>query len=77
MTSTEAVATLETKQSSQPLVATAEWGYVRLRNEKYTRDELQQWLQRFTDMSWREVFVFFKHETDAPHLALQLQELAG
>jgi len=59
-----------------PLVATADWGYVRLRQEKYTPAELEKWLTQFQELGWQEAFVFFKHETDAPHLALKLKKLA-
>jgi uncharacterized protein YecE (DUF72 family) len=46
-----------------PLVATAEYGYLRLRDEGYSPTDLARWA---TDAAavpdWREVFVYFKHE---------------
>ena len=65
------------EKKATPMLSTAAWGYVRLRNEKYTDDQLRQWIERFRELAWDEVFVFFKHETDAPHLAMRLQELAS
>jgi uncharacterized protein YecE (DUF72 family) len=59
-----------------PMIATADWGYVRLRNEKYTKAELRKWLKQFQKLGWQDTFVFFKHETDAPRLAMDMQKLA-
>jgi uncharacterized protein YecE (DUF72 family) len=64
------------EKKATPMVSTADWGYVRLRNEVYSDAALQEWIQKFKAMGWQEVFVFFKHETDAPLLATRLQELA-
>ena len=61
-----------------PCVATAEWGYVRLRRADYTDAELTAWVQRLRARKWREVFVFFKHEDEGkgPQFAARLRELA-
>jgi uncharacterized protein YecE (DUF72 family) len=61
------------------LVRTADWGYVRLREEKYTKPQLAKWIERIRSQEWREVFVFFKHEDAAagPALARRFQEMAG
>lgn len=64
------------EKKATPMLSTADWGYVRLRNEKYTDAELKKWIKQFKELGWQEVFVFFKHETDAPHLAARLQDLA-
>jgi uncharacterized protein YecE (DUF72 family) len=60
------------------LVRTADWGYVRLREEKYTKPQLAKWIERIRSQEWREVFVFFKHEDAAagPALARRFQEMA-
>jgi uncharacterized protein YecE (DUF72 family) len=63
-------------KKATPLVSTADWGVVRLRNEVYGEAELATWLERSETLGWKEVFAFFKHETDAPRLALQLQDMA-
>jgi uncharacterized protein YecE (DUF72 family) len=60
------------------LVRTADWGYVRLREEKYTKPQLAKWIERIRSQEWRDVFVFFKHEDAAagPALARRFQEMA-
>jgi uncharacterized protein YecE (DUF72 family) len=45
-----------------PLVATADFGYLRLRRATYTDAELDAWAARIAAMPWRQAFVFFKHE---------------
>jgi uncharacterized protein YecE (DUF72 family) len=47
-----------------PLVATADFGYLRLRDEGYAEDDLRRWAETIGGLgaSWREAFVFFKHE---------------
>jgi uncharacterized protein YecE (DUF72 family) len=45
-----------------PLVATAGWGYLRLRREKYTAPALKKWVTRVREQAWADTFVFFKHE---------------
>jgi uncharacterized protein YecE (DUF72 family) len=60
-----------------PLVATADWGYLRLRRPEYGDAELTLWKQRVSEQPWREAFVFFKHEDTGtgPKLARQFLEL--
>jgi len=60
-----------------PLVETAPWGYVRLRLEEYTDEDLETWAQRLEQTSWREVFVYFMHEPTAPGYARKLMDLAA
>lgn len=50
------------EEKDPPLVATATFGYARLRRELYGEDELEAWAQRFRDTGWEELWVFFKHE---------------
>ena len=54
------------------MVATADWGYLRLRREQYTADDLDAWAERIRSTAWRQAFVFFKHEDGAtgPRLAM-------
>jgi uncharacterized protein YecE (DUF72 family) len=61
------------------LVHTADWGYVRLRDEGYTDNGLKAWIKKITSQNWDEVFVFFKHEDAGagPTLAARFIELAG
>lgn len=53
-------------------------GYLRLRHEDYSDDQLQTWLQRIHAQNWDEVFLFFKHEEKGagPRLARSFLELA-
>jgi uncharacterized protein YecE (DUF72 family) len=56
-----------------PFVATAPYGYLRLRRKDYSKPELADWCKRVRDAGWAEAFVFFKHEDEgnAPKLAEQ------
>ncbi|MBO0699597.1 MAG: DUF72 domain-containing protein, partial [Zavarzinella sp.] len=62
-----------------PFVATADWGYLRLRRDDYGDRALKSWAKRIRGEGWRDSFVFFKHEDEgnAPRLAARLGELAG
>jgi len=60
-----------------PLVETAPWGYVRLRLEHYSDDDLAGWAARLAATSWSEVFAYFMHEPTAPGYASTLTRLAG
>jgi uncharacterized protein YecE (DUF72 family) len=58
-----------------PFVATADWGYLRLRKVAYGAGELEEWAQRIRQPDWTDVFVFFKHEDEGtgPRLAKQFE----
>ncbi len=60
-----------------PFVATADWGYLRLRRPDYDGKALKAWAARMKAQSWRDCFVFFKHEDAGrgPQLASRLLEL--
>ena len=60
------------------VVGTADWGYVRLRHERYTDASLKKWVKRIKAQDWKEVYVFFKHEDvgAGPKLASRFAELA-
>lgn len=48
-----------------PLVATSDYGYVRLRDQGYTDADLAEWAGRVAaEKKWHEVFVYFKHEEE-------------
>ena len=53
-----------------PLVATASYGYARLRKETYEPGELTRWASDFKAQAWDDVFVFFKHEDEGAGPAL-------
>lgn len=62
-----------------PVVATADWGYLRLRRPDYDDAELQVWAHRVQQQDWRDAFVFFKHEEAGrgPQLAQRFLQLAA
>lgn len=55
-----------------PLVETASWGYVRLRLEVYSDDDLAQWAQRLRATAWTDAYAYFMHEPTAPAYAATL-----
>jgi uncharacterized protein YecE (DUF72 family) len=57
-----------------PLVETAPWGYVRLRLETYTEQDLGQWALRLAATAWSETYVYFMHEPTAPAYAQTLMK---
>lgn len=57
-----------------PIVQTAPWGYVRLRLEAYTEDDLRKWAATIAATSWKETFVYFMHEPTAPAYARALMD---
>jgi uncharacterized protein YecE (DUF72 family) len=62
------------EEVNTPTVATADWGYLRLRRADYTDDDLRGWARRIQEQEWRDAFVFFKHEEEGrgPQLAKRL-----
>ena len=55
-----------------PLIETAPWGYVRLRLETYTDDDLRRWAERLGATAWQRIHVYFMHEPTAPAYAKAL-----
>jgi uncharacterized protein YecE (DUF72 family) len=64
----------DTDDEEARVVATADWGYLRLRRVNYAEADLTTWAQRVLAQPWQEAFVFFKHEDagTGPALARQL-----
>ena len=63
-----------------PPIATAPWGYFRLRRENYSPRDLDAWAERIRDTArWKRVYVYFKHEDAGrgPALARALLERLG
>jgi uncharacterized protein YecE (DUF72 family) len=60
-----------------PLVETAPWGYVRLRLETYSDDDLRRWAGRLETTSWFSTHVYFMHEPTAPAYAKALMDFAA
>jgi uncharacterized protein YecE (DUF72 family) len=68
-----ALCVAEGEKLETPLVATADWGYVRLRRDEYPEEHLDGWAQKIRAQSWKEAFVYVKHdEGDAPSVARRL-----
>jgi uncharacterized protein YecE (DUF72 family) len=57
-------------------VQTAPWGYVRLRLENYSDDDLRSWAKTLADTGWKETFVYFMHEPTAPAYAQSLMNFS-
>jgi uncharacterized protein YecE (DUF72 family) len=60
-----------------PLVQTAPWGYVRLRLENYSDEDLAAWAKRLVATSWQQIHVYFMHEPTAPAYAQTLMRFAS
>jgi uncharacterized protein YecE (DUF72 family) len=64
---------------STPVVATADFGYFRLRDEGYKRADIARWSQAIhaNAAQWKETFVYFKHESagKGPAFAAMLKKL--
>ncbi len=69
----------ETEAGATPAVATADWGYLRLRAVEYGDDDLARWIATIRGLgaAWRDAFVFCKHEEagTGPALAGRLRAL--
>jgi uncharacterized protein YecE (DUF72 family) len=68
----------DAEDAGAPLVATAPFGYLRLRRPDYSRADLAGWEARVRAQGFDEAFVFFKHEDEgaAPRLAAELLAIA-
>lgn len=62
-----------------PRIATADFGYLRLRREDYATRDLENWAEFLQEQegTWREVFIYFKHEETGigPKFATQMQSI--
>jgi uncharacterized protein YecE (DUF72 family) len=78
-TANAALCVAHTEEGTTPFEVTADFGYVRLRDEGYAAEELQGWVEKLKAPAWTDAFVFFKHEEKGigPKLAAQLQAIWG
>jgi uncharacterized protein YecE (DUF72 family) len=60
-----ALCVAEAEETSTPLVATAPFGYLRLRRPGYDAAAIAAWTDRIHAMPWVDAYVFFKHEEEA------------
>jgi uncharacterized protein YecE (DUF72 family) len=74
-----ALCVADTPDLATPLVVTADWGYVRLRRERYGPIAMARWLAQLGTTGWSDAVVYFKHEDTAraPRLAERLIRLAA
>jgi uncharacterized protein YecE (DUF72 family) len=69
---------LEESEKSPPLVATADFGYLRLRRLDYDPPSIADWGSRIGAQAWRAVYAYFKHEALGPMFAeALLASIAG
>ncbi|GKS59586.1 hypothetical protein YTPLAS18_31130 [Nitrospira sp.] len=72
-----ALCVVDSEKGTTPVVTTADFGYLRLRDEGYTDENLRKWAEDVTQhkAGWRETFIYFKHEESGigPALAQQLR----
>jgi uncharacterized protein YecE (DUF72 family) len=80
-TTNTALCIADTEEGTTPLVATANFGYLRLRDEGYSPEGLQAWKQKVQDLgqAWTDAYIFFKHEAKGigPKLAAEFRTLFG
>ncbi len=67
----------EDEELATPFVATAGWGYLRLRRQDYGEQDLAERAARLSAQPWEEAYVFFKHEEGGkgPALAEQMTRI--
>ncbi len=66
----------ETDDHSPVRRSSARFLYLRLRRSTYTDEELRDWAEWLRDAA-RPAYVYFKHDTEAPSLALRFRRLLG
>ena len=68
-----ALCVAEDEELATPLVATAGWGYLRLRRQDYDDAAVAAWAEKVRGQAWGEAYVFFKHEDagSGPKLAAE------
>jgi len=68
----------DTETGTTPFVETADFGYLRLRDQGYTDEGLAQWAKTIEGVAWSQAYVFFKHEESGtgPAFARRFLELA-
>lgn len=67
----------DSEKISTPMVATAPWGYVRLRRQDYDQAANEDWADRITAQPWERALVYFKHEDGPPEGAVRFKELVA
>jgi len=69
----------DTEKLATPKMATADYGYLRLRREDYGKIDIERWANFVREHSkdWKDVFVYFKHEESGigPKLAAEMVKI--
>jgi uncharacterized protein YecE (DUF72 family) len=75
----QALCLAEDEELATPAVATAGWGYARLRRQDYVPEDLRRRAEIYQSQPWQELYVFFKHEEGGtgPVLARNFREVFG
>jgi uncharacterized protein YecE (DUF72 family) len=68
----------DTEEGATPAIATADFGYLRLRAVEYSDDDLRRWITTIDTVGagWHDAYVFFKHEDTGSGPALARRFLA-
>ena len=71
-----ALCVADIEEEEAPRVATADWGYLRLRRVAYTPEDVADWAGWTKAQTWSDAFVFFKHEDagTGPRLAREFRD---
>ncbi|MGZ5004717.1 MAG: DUF72 domain-containing protein [Chthoniobacterales bacterium] len=71
----------DSEKLATPEIATADYGYLRLRREDYQNADVARWSDfvKSKESAWSDAYVYFKHEESGigPKLARQMIELLG
>jgi uncharacterized protein YecE (DUF72 family) len=69
-----ALCLVDAEDGTTPDVATASWGYARLRDRAYSELELDEWATALARAAWKDAFAYLKHEDTGlgPTLAARL-----
>lgn len=71
----------DSEKLATPDVATADYGYLRLRREDYQKADVERWSEVVNAHAreWSDAFVYFKHEDSGigPKLAMEMMNVLG
>ncbi len=71
----------DSEKRSTPVMATADYAYLRLRDEGYTEPDIVEWAERVRELAatGADVYVYFKHEDEGkgPEFGRMLQGMLG
>jgi uncharacterized protein YecE (DUF72 family) len=74
-----ALCVADTEKLSTPRIVTANYGYLRLRREDYSSEDVASWTRfvKENEASWQDAFIYFKHEEAGigPRLANEMRAL--